>query len=303
MRRTLFLAACVMAMSACADSSTVTRSGAAPAPPSLALAAGNTVSVVTEADVARQAEDTPPTRSWVLYTRAGTTGEAGFTAGPGSPPLGHGSFRTLTPDAAAKVFLFNYDHVGTPLSTITGVSYSSYKTLGAAAPAFPALNIQVDINGGSFGTGEFRTFVWEPYNQPGFANTTLTWEQRDAYAGGNGVWWSTTGGAAGVATGGSRGCGQATPCSWTALLAAFPGATIVGGFGINQGSGNPGIDGNVDALSIAYGGNSITYDFEAFLTASERGDCTNGGWSVVRRGDGTAFRNQGDCVSYVENGV
>ena len=127
----------------------------------------------------------------------------------------------------------------------------------------------------------------------------LVWEHHDAIAGGSGRWWSTPGSAA---TGGPRGCGQGSPCTWTALLAAFPGATIVGGFGINQGSNNPRIDANVDALSIAYGGNSITYDFEAFLTASARGDCTTGGWRAVRRADGTAFKNQGDCVSYVENG-
>ena len=300
MRPIPLLAACVMVMAACADPSKVTSSSAAPTRPSFALAAGNNVSVVTESDVARQAENTLPTRSWVVYTRSGTTGTGTFTSGPGSPPLGSGSFRTSTPDGAAKVFIFNYDHVGTPLSTITGVSYSSYKTLGSTAPAFPAINIQVDIDGGSLGVGEFRTFVWEPYQQLGFVNTMFTWEHRDAFASGSGLWWSTSGGTTGVPTGGSRHCGQDTPCTWTALLAAFPGATITGGFGINQGSGNPGIDANVDALSIAYGGNSITYDFEA--TATSRADCTNGGWSGVRRADGTVFKNQGDCISYVENG-
>ncbi len=63
---------------------------------------GNTV-VVTEADITRQAENTPPTDNWVLYFRP--TGSASFRTGPGSPPLGTGSFEMITPDPAAKFSL------------------------------------------------------------------------------------------------------------------------------------------------------------------------------------------------------
>lgn len=30
--------------------------------------------------------------------------------------------------------------------------------------------------------------------------------------------------------------------------------------------------------------------------------CKNGGWQTSARADGTTFKNQGDCVSYVQNG-
>src|SRR5438105_9165195 len=46
--------------------------------------------VVTESDIARQIEDTPPTRSWVFYTRATTPATGTFVFGPGTPPLGVG---------------------------------------------------------------------------------------------------------------------------------------------------------------------------------------------------------------------
>src|ERR1044072_10034399 len=94
-----------------------------------AFAASTTV--VTEADIARQAEDTPPTRSWVLYTR--NAGNGAFRTGPGAPPLGVGSFEFTTPTGADKAPLFNFDHVGTALSDIDAISYSTYRTSGAVA--------------------------------------------------------------------------------------------------------------------------------------------------------------------------
>ena len=300
MKRNLIVAGAIV-LAACSEPTVPSQRSASDLHPAASLAAGNNTVVVTEADVARQTEDTPPTRSWVVYTRPGTATGA-FVISPDAPPLGVGGFETSTPDASAKVWLFNYDHVGTALSSITGLSYSTYKSVGATSPAFPSINIEVDIDGGSLGVGEFRTFVYEPYVNAGFVNSTGLWETRDAYAAGAGRWWTTTGGTAGVATGGARGCGQATPCTWGTLLAAFPGATIVGGFGINQGSGNPGIVATSDALRIAYGGNSLTYDFEPYATATSKELCKDGGWTVVKRADGSSFTNQGDCVSYVNNG-
>ena len=40
---------------------------------------------VTQNDVAKQPENTPPTKSWVTYVR--NAGDANVRFGPGSPPL------------------------------------------------------------------------------------------------------------------------------------------------------------------------------------------------------------------------
>lgn len=248
---------------------------------------------ITEADVTRADEGMAVTDNWMLYTRPTADVESGdFIIGPGTTPLGVGSFRTVTATAGSKVWLFNYDHIGASLSSITGISYSTWKAPGVTTVAFPSLNIQIDINGGTLNAGEFRTLVFEPYLQPGFVDATDTWQLRDAYNGGNARWWST----------GVTSCPQSAPCTWSGILANYPAATITGGFGINQGSGNPATDGASDALTIAYGGESITYDFEPYVTASSRENCTNGGWQNVRRADGTTFKNQGDCVSYLNTG-
>src|SRR3546814_2303812 len=55
-----------------------------------------TTEVVTEGDVTRQVEDTPPTDDWVLYTRAGTPASAATFEADADAPAGTASPR-LTP--------------------------------------------------------------------------------------------------------------------------------------------------------------------------------------------------------------
>ncbi|HEY0097797.1 MAG TPA: hypothetical protein VGB76_02485, partial [Pyrinomonadaceae bacterium] len=75
-----------------------------------------TTDVVTEGDIARRPESTPPTAAddWVLYTRTGTAPTAGaFVNGPATPPAGAGSLQLQTNTGSEKVFIFNYEHEGT----------------------------------------------------------------------------------------------------------------------------------------------------------------------------------------------
>lgn len=99
---------------------------------------------VTDSDVARQPEGTPPSRNWVLYNRAAGTGV--FRPRPGNPPIGVGSLELATPTAADKVWLFNYDHMGVPLRDINKMSYETFRTQGAGSQV-AAINLQVDVNG------------------------------------------------------------------------------------------------------------------------------------------------------------
>ncbi|MEO7362299.1 MAG: hypothetical protein ABI120_18355 [Gemmatimonadaceae bacterium] len=47
---------------------------------------------------------------------------------------------------------------------------------------------------------------------------------------------------------------------------------------------------------------SPAVQFSAFTVATTAAGCKKGGWQSLARADGTAFTNQGDCVSYVQNG-
>jgi hypothetical protein len=254
------------------------------------VSAATTTEVVTETEIARQAENTPPTNNWVLYTRLAGNGD--FRTGPGTPPLGIGSMEFITPTGSDKVFLFNFDHVGTPLNSIDALSFSTYRTAGSLQQV-TALNIQVDANGDA--PGGFTTLVFEPvYNTGQGAVQNNVWQSWDAYGGGNAIWWSSNPINAAP--------NRDTFVTWNTIVAANPGAVIVGGFGINQGSGNPALTAASDKLTIGYGGDLLTYDFEPYRIAQTRDDCKVGGWQSFKRADGTSFRNQGDCVSYINTG-
>jgi hypothetical protein len=263
---------------------------------SLAISASG-AQVITEAEIVRQAEDTPPTGNWVLYTR--TVASLGdFRVGPGTAPEGVGSMEFNTQAAGDKVFLFNFDYVGKPVGDLGVLRYSTYRSAAPGA-AVVSLNIQVDKNGGSLQVGDFTTLVFEPYINPAQgAIQNFVWQEWDAVDGGNGRWWAT---GAGLTTPGE--CGQSAPCTLTTILAAIPNATIVGALGTNQGSGNPGTVSAFDKLVVQFGTDaSTTYDFEPWVTPTTRETCKNAGWQTARRADGTPFTNQGDCVSYMNTG-
>jgi hypothetical protein len=255
---------------------TIAALGLAAAPVASAQAA--TTERVSEGDVVRQAENTPPTAPWVLYTRAGTPATAGqFVTGPEGTPLGSGSLQLTTNTGGEKVFLFNYDHVGTPLAEVDSVAYSTFRQAGAAQQV-AALNVQIDYNGAA--AGGFSTLVFEPvYNTDQGAVVSGEWQ--DWTADGSGTWWSTQ-----PINGQCAGATAACDRTWDEIVASNPDATVLA-VGVNQGSGNPGLVTNVDAFTF----DETTYDFEA----PGKDDCKDGGWQNFVD---PSFKNQGDCVSY-----
>ena len=256
----------------------------------LSVAAADTTEVVTEDDVTRQAENTPPTDNWVLYTRAGTPPTAAvFGLGPVDPPLGVGSLQLTTVTGTEKVQLFNYERANTPLSDLQVISYSTYRTTGSLQQV-AALNITIDSNGAA--PGGFATLVFEPvYNTA--QGPVVSGEWQDWIASGSGIWWSTQ-----PINGQCAGATAACDKTWDEILANNPDA-LIGAIGVNQGSGNGGLITAVDALMVGSSGNSVTYDFEPYEAAQSKDDCKNGGWEGLTRADGSSFKNQGDCIQYV----
>jgi hypothetical protein len=262
----------------------------------VATASADTTVTVTPADLAG-------TDWYTADTRAPGTGT--FENGPATPPAGAGSFELRTDTSTAKVQLFTDLYAGTALADIDGIGYSTYRDPASTGfvAGVAALNIRVDLDGN--GTAD-AYMVYEPYQDQGTAAVqTGVWQDWDAYNGGSAKWWISNG---------AGGCGQATPCTWDAILTAFPNATVregtscgpggvvspcPGSLGVNQGSGNPGIVSNADAMYVSVNGSKTTYDFELnppMPTTKEQ--CKNGGWQNY----GSTFKNQGDCVSFVATG-
>jgi hypothetical protein len=242
-------------------------------------AMAQTTVVVTPDDVTRQAEDTLPTDSWVLYTRAGTpTSAAMFRQGPGTPPSGIGSIQFTTTTGSEKVFLFNFDQVEKTLAGIDAMSYETYRTAGNLQQV-TALNMVIDFNGPNV-AGGFSTLVFEPvYNTTQGAVMSDIWQEWDAYNDGQAIWWSTRALDGGI-------CASSCYVTWDQIVDANPNATIKGGFGFNQGSGNTGLTSAVDSLVFGYNGSSVLYDFEPYLVATTKASCKGDGWTKLRRADG-----------------
>lgn len=243
--------------------------------------------VVTEFDITRQAENTPPTDNWVLYYRA--AGNGAFRMGPAEPPLGAGSFEFTTPSDDDKATLFNYDHIGTRLADIDAMGYSTFRSAGRLQQ-LTSINIQVDYNGLTV-AGGFTTLVFEPvYNTTQAAVTSGVWQGWDAYLGGEAIWWSTRSINGTVAF--------VEYDTWESIVAANPDATILGGYGLNQGSGSGEMIAANDALRLSHGSVDVTYDFEA-LPPTDKDQCKDGGYQKF---SDPSFKNQGACVSYVQRG-
>lgn len=218
--------------------------------------------VVTESDIARQSDGTLPTRNWVFYRVFPTTATGAFVSGPSDPPLGVGSFEIATPSATDHGFLFNYEHIGTRLADITSISYATYSEPTSTAPFFqlPSINIEVDFNGPDV-AGGYTSLVFEPvYNPAQGPIVKDVWQTWNGISNSTGIWWSTRdiGGVSAV-----------TYVPWSVIVAANPNATILGGFGVNQGSGSGGLIAATDALTIGANGTTWTYNFEPFRSKKD----------------------------------
>jgi hypothetical protein len=219
--------------------------------PVLFAGSANAQTTVSETDITRQAEHTAPTDNWVGYTR--NSGLLNFVQGPTLPLQGCGSVQFTTAGTSDKAFLYNYDQENTPLSALTALSYATYQTSGLFNQV-TAINIVIDYNGPEVEGGQ-AVLVFEPvYNLDQGTITANTWQTWDAFKGGNAKWWSTQP-LNGV-------CEFNCFVTWNQIVANNPQATITGGFGLNQGSGNPGLICAVDGLTIGVNGSNTTYNFE-----------------------------------------
>jgi hypothetical protein len=226
------------------------------------------VVVVSESDVTRQLEDTPPTDNWVLYFRAANVGTARFRDGPGNPPQGDGSFEMFTSVPNDKFTLFNFDYHETRVADFTELGYQTYQSSAAVPVQLPSINLTIDRDGPAAAdpvNGGFATLVFEPvYNVAQGPIVPATWQDWDAISGGQAIWWLTRDNT----VLGPRG----TTFTWNAFKAVFPNATILGGIGPNQGSGGAALTASVDEFIVGVGRkHATTYDFE-LCSGKGRGD-------------------------------
>lgn len=174
------------------------------------------------------------------------------------------------------------------LSSVTELSYQTKQNSGPPEAA-PSYQLVVDLNGAA--AGGFTTLVYEPYWN-GFV-VPGTWQTWDVDAG---MFWSSRSFAEGtcVVTAGS---GGPPFYSLAGLQAACPNAIVLG-FGVNVGTYNPNYDVETDLVNF----NGTTYNFQTTNEPSSKDACKKGGWQNLTDDEGDPFRNQGQCIKYVNTG-
>ena len=184
----------------------------------------------------------------------------------------------------------NYMHGASgSLQSVTELGYWTKQNSGASEAA-ASYQLPVDLDGGDLSTG-FTYFVYEPY----WNGTVVpgTWQSWDVDAG---QFWSSRSFTAGTCSV-TSGAGGPPFYTLAGLQAACP-AAIVLGFGVNVGTYNLNYDVEVDGVNF----NGTTYDFELTNTPTSKDDCKTGGWQTFTDGQNNPFKNQGDCIQFVNTG-
>jgi hypothetical protein len=213
-----------------------------------------------------------------------------MVTGPATPPLGVGSAQLSAPTPADGQALLTAAYAGTSLSSLTNMQYSSYQS----GPTL-AISLAFDVRYSPTDTGYQGRLVFEPY-QNGETTVGSGWQTWNPL---QGKWWASKTNAAG-----SNGlCTQGNPCSWSDVMTNWPDASILGNVVFKAGSNwNSPFVGNVDAFTIGVSGNDTTYNFEPYAAVTDKDACKSGGWMTATDANGSGFKNQGACVSYVASG-
>ncbi|HVM30316.1 MAG TPA: hypothetical protein VM305_06060 [Candidatus Limnocylindrales bacterium] len=241
---------------------------------------------------------------WAFSTTG--TASAGMVTGPGAPPLGTGSAQlSVGADGDSGARLRNSSHNGTLLARLTALSYSTYVQQDGSGGQAPYLILDVDLN--ADGAWDDLLFFEPVYQTGAYSGDTVpnqgsvmvgTWQEWDALAGG---WWALSAGTFGPPLVTLENYVAAHPGARLASPANGDGSLrIVAGFGAGAWDN---FVGNADAFSIGVDGNNTTYDFEPNLPQPPSKDaCKKKGWMNYARANGSTFKNQGDCIQYVNTG-
>lgn len=178
----------------------------------------------------------------------GTAPTAGFVPGPGTPPLGTGSYGTSITVPNSKIILGRNDYHDQPLSQLTALSFWTYVDVASTTSNNWYVNLYVDRDGN--GTYDHRL----DYVPPTASVVKGVWQQWDAYAG---TWIDSS---------------TNMNVTLASFLSANPNARFnafnnASAFALRFNMGDTastyvGFIGNLDAIRVNAGGVDNTWDFE-----------------------------------------
>jgi hypothetical protein len=233
----------------------------------------------------------------IVVTPANTQGWSTADTRPGgavnfvldsTAPAGKGALE-LTTDATTTAKAQYLHAANTPLASVTAADYYTKQVSASFPEGDPSYQLVMYLNGGTSG---FTTLVFEPYQNPTQgAVVNNVWQKWDVA---NGLFWSTrnvtcSNGAVVGSPGG--------PAIYTlAQIKSMCPAALVAGYGVNIGSNNPAYVVRTDLFNF----NGTIYDFEVTNVPTNKNQCKNGGFANFTDANSNAFKNQGQCVRFVE---
>jgi len=186
--------------------------------------------------------------SWSIQPQG--AGLAQLVAGPGSPPLGDGSFRLVsgpngtTDGVAVSTTRFS----GTPVADLTALRFSTLVTAHANPNAAPNLFLLVDPDGA--GPGGSEGLIVAPI-YVGYASGLDIWQEWNVIDAPNAFYLQLQ--------------GEANRFSLQEYVASNPGAELQA-LALFAGPGPPGawedFDGNVDRVVVGVNGNNTVFNFQ-----------------------------------------
>lgn len=258
---------------------------------------------------------TPSNLNGWTISEVPTQTDVDFVNGPATPPLGIGSAQlsiAQTPGAGDQAAqLRNPNYAGTKLSDLTALSYSTFvqQTGSGGQAPYILLNIDLDNNGtiddflffeAIYQTGAYSTIfpgdtVPDQCSSTPGCVATGSWQTWNALIGG---WWSANESAGGPPLITLDKYIEEHPDATIVNSSSGGGVRIVAGFG--EGAWN-GFKGNVDAFTIGVSACNTTFNFEPQIgPPTTAAQCKDGGWKSFNTP--RAFKNQGDCIQYVNTG-
>jgi hypothetical protein len=251
--------------------------------------------------------------SWYFYDDTNdapsltpVAGKYEIVAGPAKSGVGSVRLQTI---GSERWNIATSAYANTPLSALT-VKFNTFQpSAGQGATCAVASNecaiyLNFDVDFGTGLPGYQRRLVYVPGANGAVAQDT--WQEWDATA--PGALWTWSGCNNNCAANPWPDGNTSQYRTWQSLLTAFPAAHVNENAGSSQllfRAGEPyplGFIGYIDTVTIGVGSNATVFDFEPFAVAQDKDDCKNGGWQTLHRANGTPFKNQGDCVSYTNNG-
>lgn len=234
-------------------------------------------------------------KKWVDASLTGATATMvdGAPAGLGASSL---ELKTMS-DVNAKATYAHPEDM--KLSDLMSASYYTKQKAASSAGGAASMTFGVDLNGdGAWDTSLVYEPYWQNEGNPDAAPVVQgEWQKWDVASG---MFWSSknfgTGSTALVA-----GAGGAPFYSLETIKANYPDAKIMV-TGVGVGSYNTDYTIDVDGVEI----NGMTYNFEKVTAKNDKeptnkDDCKKDGWKTLMNVDGQMFKNQGQCVSYVNH--